>query len=79
MMVDNEKSTISDGDILEAAKCREVVQEILDFGVNQRQLLIIIKLLALELEDNGLMKNIAASIDDKLTTAMITNSTAIIT
>lgn len=44
--------------ILEAAKCREIVSEILNFGVNQHQIAILIKLLALELEDNDLMRKI---------------------
>ena len=38
-----------------AAKCREIVNEILNFGVNQHQISMIIKLLALELEDRDLM------------------------
>ena len=41
--------------LLEAAKCREIVNEILNFGVNQHQISMIIKLLALELEDRDLM------------------------
>lgn len=32
-------------------ECREIVREIKNFGVNQRQILFLIELLALELED----------------------------
>jgi hypothetical protein len=43
---------------LENAAAREIVQEIMNFGVNQKQILQIINLLALELEDNKLMRSI---------------------
>ena len=46
-------------DILAAAKCREIVTEILDFGINQNQIKILIKLLSYELEDRELMMSIA--------------------
>jgi len=39
-------------------KCREIVKEIVKFGVNEIQKQQIIKLLACELEDNHMMKNI---------------------
>jgi len=45
-------------DVLANAAAREIVQEIMNFGVNQRQILQIINLLALELEDNNLMRSI---------------------
>ncbi len=38
--------------------CREIVAKILDFGVDQGQILKIIKLLSLELENRDIMKNI---------------------
>ena len=41
--------------ILESAKCREIVSEILNFGVSQHQIETIINLLALELEDRNKM------------------------
>ena len=44
--------------ILNAAVSREIVQEIMNFGVSQKQILQIINLLALELEDNNLMRSI---------------------
>ena len=43
-------------DLLENAMAREIVQEIMKFGVSQPQILQIINLLALELEDNDTMK-----------------------
>tara|TARA_Y100000310_G_C20439428_1_gene695342 strand:- start:4 stop:234 length:231 start_codon:yes stop_codon:yes gene_type:complete len=39
-------------------RCREIVREIIKFGVNDNQKKQIIKLLALELEDINLMKDI---------------------
>ena len=44
--------------ILENAAAREIVHEIMNFGVNQKQIVQIINLLALELEDNNLMRSI---------------------
>ena len=49
---------------LESAKCREIVAEIMRFGVNQNQLLTIIKLLSLELEDRKKMISINNCIDE---------------
>jgi len=43
-------------------ECREIVREIKDFGVSQRQLLFLIDLLALELEDHGSTKRIREAI-----------------
>ena len=40
--------------------CRDIVKEILNFGVNEEQKKQIIKLLALELEDNVLMRDICS-------------------
>ena len=44
--------------VLENAAAREIVCEIMNFGVSQKQILQIINLLALELEDNNLMRSI---------------------
>ena len=55
---DKSTSRVNSTDAIDSIKCREVVQEILDFGINQKQLLILIKLLALELENNETMKEI---------------------
>jgi hypothetical protein len=45
-------------DLLQNAAAREIVQEIMNFGVSQSQILQIINLLALELEDNNMMRSI---------------------
>lgn len=45
-------------DIEDAIKCREIVQEILKFGVSQYQIKKIIQFLCLELEDRNLMLNL---------------------
>ena len=58
-------STEGEGSLLESAKCREIVHEILNFGVNQNQIKQLIKLLALELENNDLMLRIINAADDK--------------
>ena len=45
-------------DLLQNAAAREITQEIMRFGVSQPQIIQIINLLALELEDNKLMKDL---------------------
>ena len=39
-------------------KCRSIHKEIIDFGVNQKEIIKIIELLSLELEDISMMKDI---------------------
>jgi hypothetical protein len=53
-----------ENDILQNAKCREIVQEILNFGVNQEQIRTIIKLLSLELESRDMMLQINAALEE---------------
>ena len=65
-MKNQEKEIRDKTNILEAAKCREIVQEIMNFGINHRQLLIMIKLLSLELDSHILMKSINEIIDKEL-------------
>tara|TARA_Y100000034_G_scaffold118622_1_gene159475 strand:- start:73 stop:306 length:234 start_codon:yes stop_codon:yes gene_type:complete len=48
---------------LESARVREIVREILDFGVNDSQIRKIIKFLSLELESRALMIEIVDIID----------------
>jgi len=43
-------------DLRSIEKSRSIVKEILSFGVNENELIKIIKLLSLELEDTGLMR-----------------------
>ena len=49
--------------LTESVICREIIQEIMKFGVNQHQIRKIIKLLSLELDDHVVMKSICAAID----------------
>ena len=44
--------------IKDKAKAREIVQTVLDYGVNQTQITQMIYLLSMELENNDLMKQI---------------------
>ena len=46
-------------------KCREIKQEILRYGVNQLEIMKLIKLLALELEDRNKMNQLINCIDSK--------------
>jgi len=54
--------TESEHDAKGKLQCREIVKEIVQFGVDQQQLLMIIKLLAMELEDVNMMRQIAGLI-----------------
>ena len=51
---------------LESARVREIVKEIVDFGVNDYQIKKIIKFLSLELENRALMVGISSLIDKNL-------------
>lgn len=54
--------------------CRQVVNEILKFGVNQKQILNIIKLLAMELENHEAMVAISAVVKEALEEAPVSSS-----
>jgi len=56
----------SERTVLDSAQCREIVNEILNFGINQLQMLTLIKLLSLELEDRDLMLKIIEIVDCKI-------------
>jgi len=45
-------------DIKSIEKCRNIVKEIIDFGVNDSEILKIVELISLELENTVLMKNL---------------------
>lgn len=45
-------------------ECRNIVQEIRKFGINQRQILFLIQLLSLELEDREVMTALAKAIGE---------------
>lgn len=44
--------------------CREILKEIKEFGVNQRQILFLIHLLAMELENREAMRAISKAVGD---------------
>ena len=50
-------------DLQDKIKAREIVQSVLAYGVNQKQILQIIHLFAMELEDTNLMKDISGIIN----------------
>ena len=58
-------ANVEETSILESAKCREILNEILDFGVNQAQIIALIKLLSLELENRDLMLKIVNAVENK--------------
>ena len=49
-------------DLYSIEKCRNIKNEIMNFGVNNKEIIKIIELLSLELEDITLMKEIRAII-----------------
>ncbi len=48
--------------IQDKIKAREIVQSVLDYGVNQEQIIQIINLFAMELENVSLMKDLTKTI-----------------
>lgn len=58
-MKDNEIQSVED-----SIKCRQIVQTILDYGVNQKDLYQLIYLLSLELENVDHMKKISQFINE---------------
>lgn len=54
--------------------CRQVVGEVLKFGVSQKQILNIIKLLAMELEDRDALVAISSVVNEALSEAQISSS-----
>lgn len=50
----------------ETKECREIVREIISYGVSQSQIKMIIKLLSLELEDTVAMKAIAEILTENI-------------
>ena len=58
--------TNTEKDINDSRVCREIVNEILKYGVNQEQLLRIMYLLSLELEERDTMINTSTTIREYL-------------
>ena len=48
----------------ENQQCREIVHEIMNFGVNERQILVVMRLLAFELEDMDMCREIVGCLDE---------------
>jgi len=55
-------------------ECRKIVKEIINFGISQQQIPIIIKLLAMELDNVALMRNVVGAVnnDNDNTSGIIT-------
>ena len=53
---------------------RQIVGEVIKFGVSQKQILSIIKLLAMELEDREALVAISAVVNEALNEAQISSS-----
>ena len=54
--------TILEKSAEDSTKCREIVRTILDFGVNEQQILRIAYLLSLELENKNIMLEVSSCI-----------------
>jgi hypothetical protein len=61
----------------ESLKSRQVVSEILKFGVSQKQILQIISLLSLELEDRAILVRISNAAKEALDEAQLPTSNII--
>lgn len=58
----------------EILKSRQIVDEIVKFGVSQKQILNIIKLLAMELEDREALVAISAVVKEALDEAQVSSN-----
>lgn len=58
----------------EMLRCRQIVQEVIKFGVSQKQILNIIKLLAMELEDREALVAISAVVKEALDEAHVSSN-----
>jgi hypothetical protein len=68
MMNDGKQvSNLRTEDTSNAFMARQIVQEVLNFGVNQEQILKILYILSLEIENRELMISVSQLIDDFLT------------
>ena len=70
--MDDLKSDMSEKDAAESFVARQIVQEIMNYGVTQFQVAKVIELLAFELENRELMVKIVDAVKEK-TTANDTN------
>ncbi len=54
----------TESDVLEKSKTRDIVQAILDYGINNSQIYDMIKLFSMELESTDHMKQIVSLVTD---------------
>lgn len=52
-------------DVLSIEKCRDIVSQIIRYGISEFELIKLIELLSLELENTTLMRNIQENIKNK--------------
>ena len=72
MKIERYGSTPEEQELLDKIKSREIVQEILKFGVSQAQIICIIKLLALELENNDMLQKIIEATNEQKKSSLLT-------
>jgi hypothetical protein len=53
--------------------CRKIVAEVMNFGVNQRQIVYMMNLLALQLENNVYMRELSSFIKELVPEAFLMN------
>lgn len=70
--------TADEAEVKDRSKCREIVGEIMKFGVNQKQLIQIVYLLSLELEDRAEMTHISQACKDVQNDKVTKGSTLIV-
>jgi hypothetical protein len=70
-MIEKVGQTETDKWAQEMLACRQIVSEILKFGVNQKQILNVIKLLAMELEDREALVALTAVVNEALNEAQV--------
>lgn len=63
-MIKKYGKTVEEAKSDKSLQCRQIVAEINNFGVSESQKIQIIKLMALELENNLSMKKIVSAIDE---------------
>ena len=80
MAIEKFGETETEGWAEESIKCRQIITEILNFGVSQQQILKLLYLLSLELENRELMLQLAEIIKNSLDNSeTINENTGIIT
>ena len=63
-MLDSKSELCEEASTMDAIRAREIVSEILNFGVSETQIKKIIKFLSLELVDRSLMVKVSSLIDE---------------